>query len=104
MSATSFDPMRPDEVEVFAVDFRRRLGSGVTLQPSAQVVAVLADDENETPVSGMVTGAAGVTGTVVSQLIAGVAEGSYTLLFRATTTQGETIIEARDLEVRRDLT
>lgn len=100
----SFDPMRPDEVEVFAVDFRRRLGSGVSLQPTAQVVAVLADDENETPIPAMVSGAAGVVGSVVSQLIAGVAEGHYTLLFKATNSQGETLVEPRDLEVRRDLT
>ena len=95
--------MRPDEVEVFAVDFRRRLGSGVTLQPTASVVAVLADDPTETPIPAMVSGTAGVDGTVVSQLIAGLSEGEYTLLFRATTTQGEALTESRDLTVQRRL-
>ena len=103
MSTTAFDPMRPDEVEVFAVDFRRRLGPGVTIT-APQVCAVRADDPEETPIAEMVSGAAGVDGTVVSQLIAGVAEGDYTLHFRVTTSQGETLVEPRDLQVRRDLT
>lgn len=102
--STAFDAKRPDEVEVFAVDFARRLGTGVTIT-DASVKAVLESDESEAAIPAMVSGAAGVSGSIVSQLISGGADGvTYTLLFSATTSQSETLIEARDLPVQRDLT
>ncbi len=101
---TAFDPKRPDEVEVFAFDFRRLLATGETIVTKS-VKAVLSDDETEAAIPAMVSGPAGEDGGVVSQLIAGGDDGqTYTLLCTVTTSQGQTLVAQRDLAVTRDQT
>lgn len=101
---SAFDPKRPDEVEVFAWDFSRALATGETLA-AASVKVVLADDAAEVAIPAMVSGAAGIDGAVVSQLVAGGTDGAtYTLLCTVTTSQGQTLVAQRDLLVQRDQT
>ncbi len=105
MSALPFDAKRPDEVEVFAFDFRRMLATGETIVTKS-VKAVLADDATEASVAGMVTGPATESGGVVSQLVAGGTDGvTYTLLCTVTTSpSGQTLVAQRDLPIVRDQT
>lgn len=103
-SAVPFDAKRPDEVEVFAFDFRRMLAATETIVTKS-VKAVRSDDTTEASVAGMVTGAATEASGIVSQLVAGGTDGvTYTLLCTVTTTQGQTLVAQRDLPVERDQT
>lgn len=101
---TAFDPKRPTEVENFAADFARLLATGETLS-SGSCKVVDAGDSTEADIAAMKSGAASVTGTKVVQKITGGTDGkSYTLIFQAVTSAGQTLELTRDLPVQRDQT
>lgn len=99
---TTFDPKRPDETELFAADFARLLGSGETLS-TATCKVILADDATETDIGAMKSGSTTVNGTRALQRITGGTDGLiYTVIFTVTTSQSQTLVESRDLPIRRD--
>jgi hypothetical protein len=101
---TPFSPKRPSETELFSADFSRLLGSGETVTTGSCKV-VLADDSAEADIAAMKSGAASVDGTKVLQKITGGTDGvTYTLIFQATTSAGQTLDLTRDLPVQRDQT
>lgn len=101
---TEFSAKRPTEVETFAADFARLLGTGETLSSSSCKI-VLADDATETDIGTMKSGSASINGTKVNQKITGGTDGSrYTLIFQAVTSAGQTLELTRDLPVTRDQT
>lgn len=100
----AFDAKRPTEVELFAADFARLLGTGETLSSSTCKI-VLADDATEADIAAMKTGGTSITGTKVLQKITGGTDGTrYTLIFQAVTSAGQTLELTRDLPVQRDQT
>jgi hypothetical protein len=99
-----YSPKRPDETEAFAADFARLLTTGETLSTAACKV-VLASDPTEADIGTMKSGIAVVAGTRTVQKITGGTDGTlYTVIFTATTSLGQTLVESRDLRVRRDQT
>lgn len=102
--AQDFDAKRPDEVEAFAFDFRRRLREGEVIT-DATVCVVAEGDTTETAIGMMLSGTATISGSVVTQLVQGGDAGSvYTLICTAQTDAGQTLVEMRDLPVVADLT
>lgn len=102
--STAFDPKRPTETELFAADFARLLGTGETIS-TCDCDIVLASDSTEADIAAMKTGAASITGTKVVQKVTGGTDGvTYTLIFTAVTSAGQTLQLTRDLPVIRDQT
>lgn len=96
-----YTPKRPGETDVFSCDFVRRLATAETIA-AASVACCLKADAGETPIAAMVVGPASITGSVVSQRIAGGTDATdYTLIFYATTSQGREIEGVRDMPVAR---
>lgn len=104
MTTTPFTAKRPDETELFSADFERLLAIGETLTTAACKVT-LASDSTEADIAAMKSGSAAVNGTKVVQKVTGGTDGTlYTLIFTATTSLGQTLVESRDLPVQRDQT
>jgi hypothetical protein len=96
-----FDPKRPNEIDAFGCDFKRRLATAETLS-TATVKVCLQGDALETAIPAMLVGASAISGSLVSQRIGAGDDGvTYTLIFAATTSASRSIEGVRDLPVAR---
>lgn len=87
----NFSSKRAAEVQIFSVDFSPVLATGETLLAAVWAVSVLSGTD-ATPQS-MVTGAASIAGSVVSQkLQGGVAGVNYAPVCTVTTSLGQTLM------------
>lgn len=101
---TTFGAKRPGETELFSADFARLLASGETISTGSCKVC-LATDPSEADIAAMKSGSATVSGAKVTQLITGGTSGvTYTIIFEAVTSAGQTLQVTRDLPVVRDQT
>lgn len=92
MTTLAFDPKRTTEDVKLSVDFKKWLASGEAIQ-SASVTATVHKGTDGSP-GAIVSGAAVISGSKVTQkIIDGVDGVTYCLTFQATTDQGQ-VLEA----------
>ncbi len=95
-----FDPKIPSGREYFTNDFARQMAAGLTISSAVCVVTWLGGTA-DLNASAMVSGAAVINGTKVSQLLIGGIDGArYQVEFDATLSDGQVIPEIHNLWVR----
>lgn len=87
----NFTPKRASESEIFTVDFAPLLAPGETISSPSWTVTVV--DGQDPSVNAMISGAASISGTTVSQLIrSGVPGQRYAPVCTVQTSLGQTLV------------
>ncbi len=96
----TFTPKAPTEVEVFSFDFVNNLAHGETIVSGSSVITIKSGIDPA--VGSMVSGAVGINGSRVSQLVQGGVDGAYYYLTMTVVTTIQVLVGRAILPVSVD--